>query len=166
VAEAIRYYDEVGKRQHAPDVLKSDYAVDDARARLTGFELLDENGFAVDHLTSGAPILMRSLFVAPTGNSLKKTQLSILIQTMNGEILSNLSSGLGVGKDGHLTCRIKRLPLMPGSIRISLYLEESGRLIQHVPDAYLGQIDRGGHLMKKDLSPRDGLVLMDAEWSG
>jgi lipopolysaccharide transport system ATP-binding protein len=165
VAEAIRYYDEVGKQHRAPDELKSDYAAEKATVRLTGFELLDENGFAVDHLTSGAPILMHSLFEAPAGSALKRTQLSILIQTMNGEILTNLNSELAVGKNGSLTCRINKLPLMPGSIRISLYLEDNGRLIQHVPDAYLGQIDRGGHLVKKDLSARDGLVLMDAEWS-
>jgi lipopolysaccharide transport system ATP-binding protein len=164
VAEAIRYYDEVGKKHHQPDDLKSDYNTENSAARLIGFELLDENGFAVDHMTSAAPVVMRTTYEAASGRSLNKLQLSILIQTMSGEILTNLSCPLSTGKKGSLACRINKLPLMPGSIRISLYLEENGRLIQHVPDAYLGQIDRGGHMIKRDLSARDGLVLLDAEW--
>lgn len=170
VNEAIEYYLNT-HQHHSIDSLQRIEKTDQAMSvSITKFVPMDENGFQVDTLTSGMPVTFKIDYENRQNKPLQNTVITLLIKTPHGDVLANLSSTLSAGQKnftdpaGTILCKVKKLPLMPGNILISLILESDGKVVQHIEDAYVGSIDRGGKFTKKEIDGRDGWVIVDNEW--
>ena len=138
--------------------------------RITDFGIYDQHSLLVETLTSGQPVDFRIGYEAQGQIPLDNVRVSIIISTLNGNTIANLTSD-GVdnspvlsGPTGQITCRVDRLPLAPGNISISLNIERDGQIVDRVNDVFVGTVDSGGHILQKRRTENPGLILMDQEW--
>ena len=65
---------------------------------------------------------------------------------------------------GQVTCHVEKLPLAPGSISVSLILEQAGQVVDRIEDAFIGTVEKGGRYESKNAKERNGWVLIDHKW--
>jgi lipopolysaccharide transport system ATP-binding protein len=171
VSEAVDYYHmESGQSQQA--------RLEEGRQgglsggiKISGFTLQDDNGTILETLTSGKPVRFQIAYQAEDSASLEDIHISILIKTIKGDVIANLSSQWSTGllkltsRSGVVTCSLTKLPLAAGQISISLLLEQDGEVLDRINDAYVGMVDSGGHLQKPRPGESVGWLFVDQDWS-
>ncbi len=141
------------------------------KIRITEFSMVDPNGTHLEILTTGQPVQFRVRYSSDEGVSLKGVGLSILIRSIKGDLIANLNSQMSAGelaliaKEGQLACKLDKFPIAPGSISISLVLEQNGTILDRIQDAYIGQVDSGGQLQKSRLGETGGWLFVEQDWS-
>ncbi len=138
--------------------------------KISGFSIRGADNIILETLTGGLPVNFQIEYLAEQFGPLKDINFSILIKNLKGDVIANLNSLATFGPltlsahKGQIVCHIDKLPLASGNISISLMLEQGGQVVDKIEDAFVGTVDRGGHLESKALRGRQGWVLIDQEW--
>ena len=138
--------------------------------KITGFSVRGADNTILETLTSGMPVKFQVEYMAEEFKPLQDINISILIKNLKGDVIANLSSLETVGPmqlsayKGLVICNVEKLPIAPGSISISLILEQAGQVVDRIEDAFLGTVDKGGYYESKMHKERNGWVLIDHDW--
>jgi lipopolysaccharide transport system ATP-binding protein len=138
--------------------------------KITGFSVRGVDNTILETLTSGMPVKFQIEYIGEQFSLIKDINISILIKNLRGDVIANLNSLGTVGPmklsayKGVVICNVAKLPLAPGSISISLILEQEGQVVDRIEDAFIGTVDKGGHYEGNTLTERNGWVLIDHEW--
>lgn len=139
--------------------------------KITGFSLLGADGTHLETLTSGMPVNFKLDYESVQATPLDHFNLSILIKTLKGDVIANLNNQSVSGPltlspgSGQVICSLARLPLAPGNISITLLVERKGVILDKINDAYIGIVDKGGHLLENAREGQIGWLLVDQDWS-
>jgi lipopolysaccharide transport system ATP-binding protein len=139
--------------------------------KISGFGIQDASGIIVDTLTSGMPIKFQIEYEMSQPGSLEDINCMIVIKTLKGDVIANLNSQTSAGSlkllspKGLIICDIAKLPIAPGNISIALSIEQNGQILDIINDAYVGAVDRGGHLEKRSHGERSGWLIIDQDWN-
>ena len=139
--------------------------------KISGFNIQDAYGMLVETMTSGMPASFLIHYESNQPGSLDDINFTILIKTLNGDVIANLNSQTNenplklASPTGLVQCKIGNLPIAPGNISISLLVEQKGHIIDMIYDVYVGTVDRGGHFEKGTRRESLGWVLIDQDWS-
>jgi lipopolysaccharide transport system ATP-binding protein len=139
--------------------------------KITGFSLLGADGTLVETLTSGLPVHFKLDYESGKTTHLDQLNISILIKTLKGDVIANLNNQSVSGPltlpsgSGQVICSLPKLPLAPGNISITLIIEQKGLILDKINDAYIGVVDKGGHLQENAREGQTGWLLVDQDWS-
>jgi lipopolysaccharide transport system ATP-binding protein len=139
--------------------------------KISGFSIRAVDNSILETLTSELPVNFQLEYLAEQSKPLKNINISILIKNLKGDVIANLNTLTTVGpltlsaQKGQVICHVERLPLVSGFISISLILEQGGQVIDRIEDAFVGNVDKGGHLESNTLKELQGWVLIDQDWS-
>ncbi|MGD0707000.1 MAG: ABC transporter ATP-binding protein [Anaerolineaceae bacterium] len=171
VSDAVEYY-------LSSVVSESKYELEESRQglpagpiKITGFTIRGEHGAVVDTLTSGSPTSFVIEYETSYPTPVTDVNFSILLKTLNGDVISNLSTRTTAGslklksRTGSVTCKITKFPIAPGNISISLQIERQGEVLDMANDVFTGSVDSGGHFQKQKAADSLGWVLVDQDWS-
>ncbi len=171
VRDAIAtYLSEVGKSQQV-QLEESRQIEATGGIKITGFSVRGADNTILETLTSGMPVKFQIEYMAEQFKPLQEINISILIKNLKGDVIANLNSLAMVGPmklssyKGLVVCDVEKFPLAPGSISVSLMLEQDGQVVDSIEDAFIGTVDRGGHYESSKLKGRNGWVLIDHAWS-
>jgi lipopolysaccharide transport system ATP-binding protein len=170
VRDAIAtYLSELGKSQQG-QLEESRQIEATGGVKITGFSLRGADNTILETLTSGMPVIFQVEYMGEQFRPLKDINIYILIKNLKGDVIANLNSLETIGPmkfsdtKGQVICRVEKLPLAPGSISVSLILEQAGQVVDRIEDAFIGTVEKGGHYESKTLKERNGWVLIDHEW--
>ena len=170
VRDAIAtYLSEVGKSQQV-QLEESRQLEATGGVKITGFSVRGVDNTILETLTSGMPLKFQIEYTGEQFSPIKDINFSILIKNLRGDVIANLNSLETVGPmklsvhNGVVICHVAKLPLAPGSISISLILEQEGQVVDRIEDAFIGTVDKGGHYEGNTLKERNGWVLIDHDW--
>jgi lipopolysaccharide transport system ATP-binding protein len=170
VPGAIEHYLNFAKQTQIKHKSKAKFAQKSTLVKINDFILVDNNGITLDILTSGMPVNFIIDYVIDQTIDLNEIGFTILIKTLNGDVIANLSSfkemeAIGLtGHSGQVSCSIEQLPLTPGTVTISLVVERNGEVLEMIEDVFVGEVDRGGHLHENTLKERQGWVEIEHDW--
>jgi lipopolysaccharide transport system ATP-binding protein len=170
VRDAIAtYLSEVGKSQQV-QLEESRQLEATGGVKITGFSIRGVDNTILETLTSGMPVNFQIECTGEQFSPIKDINISILIKNLQGDVIANLNSLGTVGPmnlsayKGLVICQVAKLPLAPGSISISLILEQEGQVVDKIEDAFIGTVDKGGHYEGSTNKERNGWVLIDHDW--
>lgn len=170
VPGAIEYYLNFAKQTQLKHKAESKFTQKSTLVKINDFNLIDANGITLDTLTSGSSVdFMIDYEIDPSVN-LEDIGFTILIKTLNNDVIANLSSFKEVGTFGlknasdQVCCSIEHLPLAPGTVTMSLVVERKGEVLEMIEDVFVGEVDRGGHMREHILKERQGWVEIEHEW--
>lgn len=109
-------------------------------------------------------------YQADNTSALDDVNVSIHIKTLQGDMIVNLSTKNTMGaielssRAGKIVCGIKRLPLAPGNISISLILEQQGQIVDRIKDVFVGLVDSGGHYRNASKDEVTGWLFIEPDW--
>jgi hypothetical protein len=138
--------------------------------KIQDFLLVDANGISLDILTSGMPIRFIIDYDIQPSIPIEEIGFTILIKTLNGEVIANLNSQKDMGlqnitkRMGQVCCSINHFPIAPGTITMALIVERKAEVLEMIEDVFVGEVDRGGHLREKVIGDRKGWVEIEHEW--
>ncbi|HTX90981.1 MAG TPA: ABC transporter ATP-binding protein [Anaerolineales bacterium] len=171
VTDAINsYLSGVAKRQLA-QLEETRQEEEPGPIKISAFSIRGPDGTFLETLTSGAPMDLQLDYKLQGPAPIKDVNVSILIKTLKGEVIASLDNQATIGpltlsnREGRINCHIDKLPLTSGNICISLLVEQTGRLVDRIEDAFIGDIDRGGVYDRRKSSDNRGWVLIDQDWS-
>ena len=170
VSGAIEHYLNFAKQAQISQNLEGRFVKKDTPVNISNFYMLDANGFTIDAITSAMPVRFVIDYAIHPSLSLDEVGFTVLIKTLNGDVIANLNSmqerekGLLSAYDGRVSCSVERFPIAPGTITITLVVEYKGEVLQMIEDVFLGEVDRGGHLREKTVRDRKGWVEIDNNW--
>jgi lipopolysaccharide transport system ATP-binding protein len=171
VTEAINHYNlenlqsqqinlEEGRQGGVPGTIK-----------FSGFTMRDENDLILDTLTTGKPVNFQIEYQAGDNARLDEVGISIHIKTLQGDMIANLNTKNTRGmlnlssRHGKISCGIKRFPLAPGNISISLILEQNGQIVDRIKDVFIGPVDSGGRYQNSSRDEITGWLFIEPDWT-
>lgn len=170
VSGAIEHYLNFARQTQLKHLSETRISQKSTTVRIKGFFLLDANGISLDILTSGMPIKFIIDYSIDPSVLTEEIGFSILIKTLNGDVIANISSQKDIGTlaltkhNGQVGCSLKRFPISPGTITMDLIIERKGEVLDMIEDIFVGEVDRGGHLREKIVDDRKGWVEIEHEW--
>lgn len=171
VSEALNHYHEENLRDLQINLETGRQGGLPAGIKFSGFSILDEGGIPTEILTTGQPVKFQIGYHADEASNLTGINISILIKTMKGDVITILSTQAMMGMislpahHGQTTCSLDKLPIVPENISITLIMEQNGQIIDRINDAYVGLIDGGGHLFKSKPNETSGFLFLEPDWS-
>jgi len=171
VPDAIDHYLNLAKQSQLRHKSKSKLQQKSSKVIVNDFNLIDENGISLESLTSDVPVKFLIDYTIEKSIKLDEIGFTILIKTLNGDVIANLSSFRNVGAfaiaeySGQVCCCIDRFPIAPGTITMTLVIERKGEVLEMIEDVFLGKVDRGGHLHERTIKERKGWVEIEHKWS-
>jgi lipopolysaccharide transport system ATP-binding protein len=171
VSSAIDYYLSSVVSESRRELEESRQGLTAGPVKITGFTIRGEDGTVVDTLTSGVPTSFVIDYETSYPTPVSDVDFSILIKTLNGDLISNLTTRSTSGslklnsRTGSVTCKMDKFPLAPGNISISLQVDRQGDVLDRVNDVFTGTVDSGGRLQKRWRTEAVGWVVIDQKWS-
>ncbi len=170
VAETISHYSALVQQGFDEQLEKKRRGMQSDSARIIGFSILDGNQQNIEGLTSDSPIELHVEYEVLDKVLGENINLSILVKTLDGNIITNLDSrgskrGLKFldGK-GTVICKIKKLPLLPGNVSISLILRLDDRVVDLLENVYVGSVRVSKYLEASVKANNAGWVHFEHEW--
>jgi lipopolysaccharide transport system ATP-binding protein len=114
-------------------------------ARLTAARLLDHEGRETQTVTAGLSACLE--FEYENIGSVAEFSITATILDGKGIPITNLNSAYGElrlkpnGRSGRLSCKIPRVPLLPGTYRIAVALQDGGKNLDLIPNVILFTVD-------------------------
>ena len=170
VSGAIEHYLNFAKQSQLKHKSESNFQQKSSQIIINDFNLIDANGISLETLTSGIPVKFLIDYTIEKSRKLDELGFTILIKTLNGDVIANLSSFRKMGSfsiadfSGQVCCCIDRFPIAPGTITMTLVVECKGEVLEMIEDVFVGEVDRGGHLREKTIRDRKGWVEIEHEW--
>ena len=171
VSEAVDFYLSEVEQSHKARLEEGRQRSTPGNIEISGFNIQGADGTILETLTCGQPLNFQIEYQADQSKPLGDISFTILIKTIRGDVIANLNSQSSIGAlnlrrdNGHVTCSIGSLPILPGNISISLMIEQGGRVVDKIDDVYVGAVDGGGNAGIRALKEHAGWVLIEQGWS-
>ncbi|HTX80211.1 MAG TPA: ABC transporter ATP-binding protein [Longilinea sp.] len=171
VSVAVNYYLSSVVSESRREIEESRQGLAAGPVKITGFAIHGEDGTVVDTLTTGAPTSFVVDYETSYPTPVSDVDFSILIKTLNGDLISSLttrSTGGSVklnSRTGSVTCKMDKFPLAPGNVSVSLQVDRQGEVLDMANDVFTGTVDSGGRFQRRWRTEAVGWVVIDQKWS-
>lgn len=169
-AGAIEHYLNAAKQNQLSRKSGGEYHGKTSRVTINQFDVQDGNGFGVQQLVSGLPARFVIDYEISPSLSLDDVGFVVLVKTLNGEVIANLSSPKGRSNSGvqshkgKVGCLINNFPLSPGTISMTLLVEHKGDVLDVIEDIFVCEVLRNGQPEERGFQHHKGWVEIDNEW--
>jgi lipopolysaccharide transport system ATP-binding protein len=143
----------------------------DGRILIKDFGGFDRDGNELEYLATGQDVDFRIYYSSEKAN-VQNIIVGIGITSNTGAFVSLLSSELAgtpvesICNDGFFSCKVKKLPLSPGSYTVSLIIRSSETIVDWIQQAATIVVEPGDFFGTGRLPPSShGGVLLEQEWS-
>ncbi len=143
----------------------------DGRVRIKDFVSFDRNGNELEYLATGQEVEFR-VYYSSTERRVENVTVAIGISSNSGTFVSMLSNQVAgepfdsVGSDGFFTCKIKKLPLAPGTYTASLIIRSNEAILDWIQQAVTIVIEPGDFFGTGRMPPQSHAgFLMEQEWT-
>ena len=141
------------------------------KIRVTDFKCCDSQGNELEFLSTGQEVNFRIYYTSAASNPGSVT-VAIGITSQVGAFVSMLSNELAgddfqtLGKEGYFVCRIKKLPLAPGSYTANLIIRSNEIIQDWIQEAVTLTVEPGDFYGTGRMPPQSHSgVLLEQEWS-
>ena len=142
----------------------------DGRILIKDFGGFDRDGNELEYLATGQDVDFRIYYSSEKAN-VQNIIVGIGITSNTGAFVSLLSSELAgtpvesICNDGFFSCKVKKLPLSPGSYTVSLIIRSSETIVDWIQQAATIVVEPGDFFGTGRLPPSShGGVLLEQEW--
>jgi len=143
----------------------------DGRILIKDFGGFDRDGNELEYLATGQDVDFRIYYSSEKAN-VQNIIVGIGITSNTGAFVSLLSSELAgtpvesICNDGFFSCKVRKLPLSPGSYTVSLIIRSSETIVDWIQQAATIIVEPGDFFGTGRLPPSShGGVLLEQEWS-
>lgn len=167
---AIEHYLNSAKKKPVQQNAKNRFNQNTHNVIIKDFRVNDINHYSILSLASGTPVSFSIDYVVAKEICSEDVGFGLLIKTLNGEVIANLSSGRSaagpviIKPEGTVNCSVGHFPLAPGTITITLVILHKGEVLDIIEDVFVGEVNRDGHLKEKVIEGHKGWVEIENEW--
>jgi lipopolysaccharide transport system ATP-binding protein len=143
----------------------------DGRVRITDFATFDSQGNELEYLATGQEIDFR-IYYSSSVTNVQNVEVGIGISSNSGGFVSMLSNQIAgdlfesIARDGYVSCRIKKLPLMPGNYTAGLIIRSNEIILDWIQQAVTIVVEPGDFYGTGRMPPPSHSgVLLEQEWS-
>jgi lipopolysaccharide transport system ATP-binding protein len=141
------------------------------KARINHFGSFDRHGNELEYLATGQEVDFRIYYSSCEPNP-GNIAVAIGISSNSGAFVSMLSNEIAsmpfesIGTDGFITCKIKKLPLAPGSYTASLIIRSNDVILDWIQQAVTIVVEPGDFFGTGRMPPQTHSgVLLEQEWT-
>lgn len=141
------------------------------KVRIQDFASFDRNGNEVEYIASGQEVNFR-VYYSSTQDNIDGVTVAIGITSDTGAFVSMLSNQIAgeifqsIGRDGYFTCKIRKLPLAPGSYTASLIIRSNEAITDWIQQAVTIVVEPGDFFGTGRMPPQSHAgVLLEQEWT-
>ena len=143
----------------------------DGRVHIQDFVMCDRDGNELEYLASGQEIDFR-IYYSSTENNLENVSVAIGLTSHTGAFVSMLGNQMAgetfqvVGRNGFFSCKLRKLPLAPGSYTANLIVRSNDVILDWIQQAATIVVEPGDFFGTGRMPPSThGGVLLEQEWS-
>jgi lipopolysaccharide transport system ATP-binding protein len=141
------------------------------KVRIEDFASFDRDGNEVEYISSGQEVNFR-IYYSSQQDKVEGVTVGIGITSDTGAFVSMLSNQYAgepfesVGRDGYVTCKIRKLPLSPGTYTASLIIRSNDVITDWIQQAVTLVVEPGDFWGTGRLPPQSHAgVLFEQEWT-
>lgn len=141
------------------------------KVRIKDFVAFDKQGNELEYLATGQEIDFR-IYYSSSETNLQNVVVAIGISSNSGNFVSMLSNQVAgetfesIASDGYFTCKIKKLPLMPGNYTAGLIVRANDVILDWIQQAVTLVVEPGDFYGTGRMPPASHTgVLLEQEWS-
>jgi lipopolysaccharide transport system ATP-binding protein len=141
------------------------------KVRIEDFASFDRQGNELEYLATGQEVDFR-VYYACKENNVENVSVAIGISSNSGAFVSLLSNQIAgepfesICKEGFITCKIKKLPLAPGSYTASLIIRSNDVILDWIQQAVTIIVEPGDFYGTGRMPPQSHAgVLLEQEWT-
>jgi lipopolysaccharide transport system ATP-binding protein len=141
------------------------------KVRITDFAAFDNQGNELEYLATGQEVEFRVYYSSNEVN-VQNVAVAIGISSNSGSFVSMLSNQVAgdafetIARDGYFTCRIKKLPLMPGNYTAGLIVRANEVILDWIQQAVTIVVEPGDFYGTGRMPPQSHAgVLLEQEWT-
>ena len=135
------------------------------------FGSFDHEGNELEYIASGQEVDFR-VYYSSKQEPLDNVTVAIGITSSSGAFVSMLSNQIAgdnfqsIGSEGYFTCKVKKLPLAPGSYTASLIIRSNETIVDWIQQAVTIEVEPGDFFGTGRMPPQSHSgVLLEQEWS-
>jgi lipopolysaccharide transport system ATP-binding protein len=143
----------------------------DGRVRITDFATFDGQGNELEYLATGQEIDFR-IYYSSNVTNVQNVEVGIGISSNSGAFVSMLSNQIAgdlfesIARDGYVSCKIKKLPLMPGNYTAGIIIRSNEIILDWIQQAVTIVVEPGDFYGTGRMPPQSHSgVLLEQEWS-
>lgn len=143
----------------------------DGRVRIKDFAAFDNQGNELEYLATGQEVDFR-IYYSTEERNVQNVSVAISISSNAGSFVSMLSNQVAgdtfesIASDGYITCKIKKLPLMPGNYTANLMIRSNEAIADWIQQAVTFVVEPGDFFGTGRMPPPSHSgVLLEQEWS-
>lgn len=141
------------------------------KIRIQDFGSFDRDGNELEYLASGQEVDFR-VYYCCAENNLQNVSVAIGITSHAGAFVSMLSNQVAgenfnsIGRSGFFSCKIRKLPLSPGSYTANLIIRSNDVILDWIQQAVTIVVEPGDFFGTGRVPPpTHGGVLLEQEWA-
>jgi lipopolysaccharide transport system ATP-binding protein len=171
VEEAVqRYLTQVHKITKTKLIDRTDRQ-GNGKVRIKDFVICDARGNELEYLATGQDVDFR-IYYSSLETNVQNIVVGIGISSNSGSFVSLLSnefagnSIFSICKDGFFSCKVRKLPLAPGSYTLSLIIRSSETIVDWIQQAVTIVVEPGDFYGTGRMPPSSHAgVLLEQEWA-
>ncbi|HZN09501.1 MAG TPA: ABC transporter ATP-binding protein [Pyrinomonadaceae bacterium] len=140
------------------------------KVRIKDFVAFDKQGNELEYLATGQEVDFR-IYYSSNETNLQNVAVAIGISSNSGSFVSMLSNQVAgetfetIARDGYFTCKIKKLPLMPGNYTAGLIVRANDVILDWIQQAVTLVVEPGDFYGTGRMPPASHSgVLLEQEW--
>ena len=141
------------------------------RVRIEDFATFDNQGNELEYLATGQEVDFR-IYYSGNETNVQNVSVAIGITSNVGAFVSMLSNQVAgdnfesIARDGYFTCKIKKLPLMPGNYTAGLIIRSNDVILDWIQQAVTLVVEPGDFYGTGRMPPQSHSgVLLEQEWT-
>lgn len=141
------------------------------RVRIDDFATFDGQGNELEYLATGQEVDFR-IYYSAKENNVRNVSVAIGLSSNAGGFVSMLGNNIAgesfetIARDGYFTCKIKKLPLMPGNYTAGLIVRSNDVILDWIQQAVTLVVEPGDFYGTGRMPPQSHSgVLLEQEWS-
>jgi len=141
------------------------------RVRIEDFATFDSQGNELEYLATGQEVDFRIYYSSKESN-VQNVSVAVGITSNSGGFVSMLSNEIAgdtfesIARDGYFTCKIKKLPLMPGNYTAGLIIRSNEVILDWIQQAVTIVVEPGDFYGTGRMPPpTHSGVLLEQEWT-
>ena len=140
------------------------------KVRIKDFVAFDKQGNELEYLATGQEVDFR-IYYSSNETNLQNVAVAIGISSNSGSFVCMLSNQVAgetfetIARDGYFTCKIKKLPLMPGNYTAGLIVRANDVILDWIQQAVTLVVEPGDFYGTGRMPPASHSgVLLEQEW--
>jgi lipopolysaccharide transport system ATP-binding protein len=141
------------------------------RVRIEDFATFDSQGNELEYLATGQEVDFR-IYYSSKDSNVQNVSVAIGITSNSGSFVSMLSNQVAgdmfesIARDGYFTCKIRKLPLMPGNYTAGLIIRSNDVILDWIQQAVTIVVEPGDFYGTGRMPPASHSgVLLEQEWT-